>query len=77
MVSQTAGAFDSKISTVCTPEYSSRSFLCSFKEEDEERKNQAAARATPIDLAVALESACWDLDFLVRFNFCEHSSYSC
>ncbi len=31
--------------------------------EEDERDNQASV---PIDLALALESACWDLDFLVR-----------
>ncbi len=40
-------------------------------EKDEQDFVGAAA---PIDLAVALESACWDLDFLVRSALCPHDS---
>jgi hypothetical protein len=41
---------------------SQRTSMVAVNEEDE-RDNQASV---PIDLALALESACWDLDFLVR-----------
>jgi hypothetical protein len=69
MVSQisTAGAFVLHASTTSTPAH--KNFLRSaINEEEEDRDNQTAAGATPIDLAAALESACWDLDFLVRSN---------
>ncbi len=40
--------------------------LTSIPKVDEEKEMQSENEAvSPIDLAVALESACWDLHFLV------------
>ncbi len=61
MASQSSAASDfvSNISTLCTPA------LRSISEEEEDPYNKGAE---PIQLAVFMESACWDLDFLVRLT---------
>ena len=61
--SSAAGDFGSRLSKSTPGQHNTTS--SSTKEEEEERDSQGVA---PIDLAVAMESACWDLDFLVSLN---------
>ena len=65
MVSQSsaAGDFESDFSKSTPGRHNTTS--SSKREEEEERDSQGVS---PIDLAVAMESACWDLDFLVSLN---------